>query len=77
MNQLNKERIQRFMSDEVMSESVKESLVQSFMKKRDGDVQLKAAQMIALELLQEGWRELENMSSEAEHVDKKPKQIAV
>ena len=77
MNQLNKERIQRFMSDEVMRESVKEALIHSFMKKRDGDVQLKAAQMIALELLQEGWRELENMSSEAEHVDKKPKQIAV
>jgi len=58
MLQPNSERIARFMADDVMVESVHDVLLASFMKKRDGDVNLKAAQMIALELLQEGWKEL-------------------
>ena len=59
MLQPNSERIARFIADDVMAESVHDVLMLSFMKKREGDVNLKAAQMIALELLQEGWKDLE------------------
>jgi hypothetical protein len=56
---LQPDRIKRFIVDEVTSESVKEVLLQSFMKKREGDYHVKAAQMLAIEMLQEGWKDLE------------------
>ena len=78
MQQFNKERIARFMSDEIMSESVKESLTMSFMKKREkSDVNLKAAQMIALELLQDSWKELEKVGQASQEKTKERTQIGL
>lgn len=78
MQQLNKERIARFMSDELMSESVKESLIISFMKKREkSDVNLKAAQMIALELLQDSWKELEKVGNTSQNKAKERTQVGL
>ena len=78
MQQLNKERIARFMSDELMSESVKESLIISFMKKREkSDVNLKAAQMIALELLQDSWKELERVGNTSQDKAKERTQVGL
>jgi len=65
------------MSDDVTAEAVKESLTNSFMKKREGDVNLKAAQMIALELLQEGWRELERTAAIGQKSSKGNQQVAL
>lgn len=52
------------MTDKDMADSVYSSLLQSFLRKRpSSDVNLKAAQMIAVELLEEGWKELERFKS--------------
>ena len=59
MNKDEQAKIKRFMSDELMSASVYELLLKSFMKRRDADVNLKAAQMVAIELLQDAWKDLE------------------
>jgi len=59
MSQLNTERLRGFVSDPVTSDAVYELLLQAFMRKRGGSVEEKAAQMIAIELLQEAWQEME------------------
>lgn len=50
------------MADEITADAIRETLTASFMKRREGDVQLKAAQMIALELLQDAWKDLEGFA---------------
>lgn len=47
------ERLRRFATDEVMVEMVREALLSHYMKKREGNVQSKAAQMMAIEMLNE------------------------
>ena len=77
MLQPNSERIARFIADDVMAESVHDVLMLSFMKKREGDVNLKAAQMIALELLQEGWKDLEKHKGRQGQERSVPKQVGL
>lgn len=64
MSQHNANLIYRFIADPAMSEEVKNVLLESFMKKRTGDVNMKAAQMMAIDLLQEGWKELERYKTQ-------------
>jgi hypothetical protein len=55
-----KERISRFLKDVRMSEAVKEVLRSSFLKtKGQRDVQVLAAERIALDLLEEAWKDLQ------------------
>lgn len=64
MNETQKIKIQRFLSDEILVGAVYEILNRSFLKRREGeDVEMKAARFIATELLTEGWRELEKFKS--------------
>lgn len=77
MSQLSPERVKRFIVDEVTAESVKTVLMDSFMKKQDGDFHMKAAQMIALDLLQEGWKELERYKNHGEKGREPKKQRAL
>jgi hypothetical protein len=68
MNDTQKKKIARFMSDEVMSGAVLEVLRETYLKKSpDRDVQNLAAQRIAIELLNDGWRELKKFKTEQEH----------
>lgn len=60
-------RLVRFTSDEILMEEVKDILLKFFMKKREGDVNMKAAQMLAIEMLEEAWKEL--------HVYRKPESV--
>ena len=57
---MNEQKLKRFMADKDMADSVYASLLHSFLRKRsNSDVNLKAAQMVAVELLEEAWKELE------------------
>lgn len=61
MNQTQLEKVARFMTDKAMSEAVYLLIQRAFLKKKDGeDVELKAARFMALNLLDEAWRDLDN-----------------
>lgn len=60
MSKQEEELVGRFLADEAMSKAIWSVLIDSFMKKTTvTDVQTLAAQRIAIDLLREGWRELE------------------
>lgn len=65
------------MADNIMSEAVKSVLLESFMKKRDGDVHTKAAQMMAIDLLHDGWKELELQLKKSGHEPEKRRQVGL
>ena len=61
------EKVRKFLADKDMEGTIHEVLLKAFLKKRsDADVNLKAAQMVAVELLEEGWKELEKLKAEGE-----------
>jgi preprotein translocase subunit SecA len=63
MNQTQIAKIQRFMDDHAMSDSVHAHLQQAFLKRKEGeDVMMKAARFVALNLLDDAWRELGNIA---------------
>jgi flagellin-specific chaperone FliS len=54
-----KQKIQRFLQDEVMSSSVYDVILSSFLKSQGSeDVNVLAAERIAISLLQDAWKEL-------------------
>ena len=54
------EKLFRFVNDVVMREAVYNILLQSFLKPKDRtDVNTLAASRIAIDLLQDGWKELQ------------------
>lgn len=74
-----KEKINRFLSDAVMSSSVYEVLLDSFLdtEKYKNDVQLLAASRIAIDLLQEGWKDLQKYKKQAEAIKSELKQVGL
>ena len=63
------EKIKKFLADKTMSETIREVLTNSFLRiDKERDVQLLAAQMIAVGLLKDAFKELERIS----RVDDKP-----
>lgn len=77
MNNIDKQSVSRFMHDTLMSDSVYQILLDSFMKKRDGDVNLKAAQMLAIDMFTEGWRDLERLKDKEISTNKNTRQIGM
>ena len=70
MDETQKDKVRRFLSDKVMQEAVKSVLQDAFLKNRgDTDVHLLAASKRAIDLLQEGWKDL-NKIKKAPKVDK-------
>jgi len=65
-------KVKNFIADSTMSGAVKKVLNKTFMKDRGGDVYLKAAQMTAINLLEESFKELEKQSRKIEANEKKP-----
>lgn len=60
-NDLKIEKLQRFINDEAMAFAVHQTLIDSFLKKRTGqDVYLLAASRLAVDFLNEAWKELES-----------------
>lgn len=71
MDETQKEKINRFLSDEVMAGAVKKVLVDAFLKDRgDKDVQTLAASRIAIDLLEDGWKTLNKVKNKEEKEDK-------
>jgi len=64
LNQTQKNKIRGFMSDEMMSDAVRVVLEGTFKKKRNDDVGTLAAQMMALNLLEEVFKELSRYLNE-------------
>ena len=58
------DKLKRFMSDKGMNEAVKAVLTKSFMKSRSKDVQVLAAERLALDFLEDAWRDLERYLQE-------------
>lgn len=76
--QMRQEKIKKFLADVAMSEVVFQTLLQSFLKKRDTDtVEMKAAERIAIDLLQEGWKELEKIKNTSQTVVRNSGQIGM
>ena len=55
-----------FLADKLTKDAVKKVLRESFIKAKDGDIHMKAAQMMAVNLLEEGFKELKKYSNKAE-----------
>ena len=60
MNEQQIARIRAFLGNTTLQETIKKSLTTTFMKKRETDTSYLAAQMLAIQLLEEGWRDLES-----------------
>jgi hypothetical protein len=55
-----REKIKRFLSDAVMAASVKEAIRETFLRPRAKlDVQVLAAERLAIDLLEDAWKEME------------------
>ena len=68
MNETQKAKIQRFLEDSIMSQSVHSVLLDTFLKPKQGvDVQILAASRIAIDLLNEAWQVLEKYKKESEN----------
>lgn len=58
------DKVTRFLNDRVMSGTIYDVLLQSFLKKKDGeDTELKAARFMAIGLLDEAWKDLERVKN--------------
>ena len=78
MDEYEKEKIKMFVSDKVMMEAVKKVVLASYLKpQKDKDVQTLAASRIAIDLLQDAWRDLKKISLEEQGDIKKLKQIGL
>lgn len=60
MDETKKKKLQQFMSDHLMRDAVYSVLLNTFLKPRSKDVHTLAAGMLAVNFLDEGWRDLSN-----------------
>lgn len=64
MNEAKRQKIMKFMGDEKMQEVVREVLLKSFLLSRPGqDVHVLAASRLAVDFLEQGWKELRKHAS--------------
>jgi hypothetical protein len=78
IDETQKAQIQRFLEDADTANAVKSVLLDSFLKERKGqDVYVLAASRLAIDLLNEGWRELEKLRRENEDTNKSTRQVGV
>ena len=77
LNLTEKNKIKGFLADEIMSNAVKNVLRESFLKDRKGDVQMLASQMLAVNLLDEGFKELRKNANQVDRDIIEKEQIAL
>lgn len=71
-------RIGRLLMDSDLSGAIYDVLLTTFLKKRDhADVQMAAAERIAIDLLNDGWKELEKCRPEGEKLSPPLKQVGL
>ena len=68
MNKTQEARLKQFMNDKTLSEAVYDVLLSSFMKKNTGDVYIQAASKMAIDNLNDSWKELKKYQKEEEVV---------
>lgn len=69
-------QIKKFINDTALQEVIKRSLIASFMRRKEKEVNYLAAQMLAIQFLEEAWREL-SANKEPEQKELKPRQIGL
>lgn len=82
MNKNQIEKVQRFLADTVMSQAVYEVVRATFLKTRPSahkypDVNFLAAERIAADLLEEGWKELGRLKAEDLEKQEPKKQVGL
>jgi len=78
MSELQKEKIRRFLADPVMYETIRGVITRTFLKpKGEENVQLLAAERIAINLLEEAFKELERHKAEEDKDVNKLKQVGL
>lgn len=78
MDERQKSKIISFLNDKTMSEAVYELLLEVFLKPpKDRDVQNLAASMIAIERLNEGFKELNRIKNEQKEEGKRTLQVGL
>lgn len=78
MDETQKNKIKNFLSDQIMSDSVKKVILDTFLKpSKDRDVQNLAASMIAVERLEEAWKELNRIKGEQRKENRENIQIGL
>ena len=75
---MKEEKLKKFLADEQMVVVVKEVIREVFMRPREKtDVQTLAAERIAINLLEEAWRELQRYKASTEKRPDRPPNMAV
>lgn len=81
MNETQKAKITRFINDKTMSDTVFDVIMGTFTKIRPrtdlGDTQELAARFIAIQLIQESWKELEKYTSEVTKGEKDERNVGL
>lgn len=78
MDTTQKEKIRRFLSDTVMQEAVYDVLIASYLKHKDrNDIHMLAASRIAIDLLEEAWRELQKVKQEDKQEKRSLEQVGM
>lgn len=78
MTPTDKEKIERFLNDTVMSDAVYNVLLDSFLKRsKFQDVNYLAAARIAIDLLEDGWSDLKKLKTEEKREPKKLVQVGI
>lgn len=78
MKLLNQEQLKRFANNTEMNEAVKEVLLEVYMRKpSNADANVLAGHFIAIDLLQEAWREIDEYRSKPEEETPVKTQIGI
>ncbi len=78
MNQTEKEKLLRFMNDESMSNAVHSLLLKSFLEPHPWEnVNLLAASRIAIDLLEDAWKDLARFKTQEEAKRKEVTQVGL
>lgn len=72
------EKVKRFISDKVLAKTIQDILTESFLRPRGSrDIHIMAAERISVELLKEGFRELEFIAKNEDKEEKKLSQVGL
>lgn len=67
MDQTRKEKLKRFMSDRVMAAAVRTAILETYLKPRAKlDVNVLAAERLAINLLDEAWKDMDRYRTDDE-----------
>jgi hypothetical protein len=78
LNSTEKNKIKRFLADKVMADTIEKIFLASFLKKSGNtDVQTLAAERIAINLLEEGFKDLRKYANQITRDEKQKGQIAL